>query len=60
MDSRDFCLDGLTGDLGTPQCLPKLALEIKHGKGHARKHADAGGSEIKDGGLTIRQESVDH
>ena len=30
MDGRDLCLDHRTGDLGTPQCLPKLALGIKN------------------------------
>ena len=29
MDGRDLCLDYRTGDLGTPQCLPKLALGNK-------------------------------
>ena len=30
MDGRDLCLDHRTGDLGTPQRLPKLALGIKN------------------------------
>ena len=30
MDGRNLCLDHRTGDLGTPQCVPKLALNIKN------------------------------
>lgn len=30
MDGRDLCLNHRTDDLGTPQCLPKLALGSKN------------------------------
>ena len=58
MDSRDLCLSHRTGDLGTPQCIPKLALEIK--KLTVRilliDIQTQGRFIVTDGVLTIRQE----
>ena len=58
MDGRDLCIDHRTGDLGTPQCLPKPALEIKLLTVRILlvNIQTQGGSEITDGVLTIRQD----
>ena len=58
MDSRDLRLDHRTGDLGTPQCIPKLALEIKNLTVQILliDIQTQGGSDITDGTLTIRLE----
>ena len=58
MDGRDLCLDHRTGDLGTPECLPKLALEIKELTIRILliNIYTQSGPEITDGFLTIRQE----
>ena len=58
MDSSDLCLDHRTGDLGTPQCIPKLALEIKELKVRILliNIQTQSGAEITDGFLTIREE----
>ena len=56
MDRRDLCLDHRTGDLGTLQCLPELALgTTTNGTDPADKHSDARWVRDTDGVLTIRK-----